>query len=62
MVMGGRVNEANDLATLKAAIANVSFGLGTKQLLGPSIPVFTIVTPFRNNIKHQQLQKSMNFN
>ena len=26
MVMGGRVNEATDLATLKAAIANVSFG------------------------------------
>ena len=30
MVMGGRVNEANDLATLKAAIANVSFGLRTE--------------------------------
>ena len=28
MVMGGRVNEATDLATLKAAIANVSFGSG----------------------------------
>ena len=31
MVMGGRVNEANDLATLKAAIANVSFGLFRKN-------------------------------
>ena len=30
MVMGGRVNEANDLATLKAAIANVSFAQGTE--------------------------------
>ena len=25
MVMGGRVNEATDLATLKAAIANVTY-------------------------------------
>ena len=29
MVMGGRVNEANDLATLKAAIANVSLAIET---------------------------------
>ena len=40
MVMGERVNEANDLATLKAAIANVSFGLGTEPTSQSIDPCF----------------------